>query len=60
MNYVSSDIRAYHLGLFVFFPGVFLNSRVTDWSLSCCDHGLDLVGFVSNETYAPVCGPGTS
>ena len=35
---VSCDIYAcYHLGLFVFFPGVFLNSH---WSLSC-DHGLD-------------------
>ena len=29
MNCVSCDIRVYHLGLFVFFPGVFLSSRVT-------------------------------
>ena len=29
MNYVSCDICVYHLGLFVFFPGVFLSSRVT-------------------------------
>ena len=29
MNCVSCDICVYHLGLFVFFPGVFLSSRVT-------------------------------
>ena len=29
MNCVSCDICVYHLGLFVFFPGVFLGSRVT-------------------------------
>ena len=29
MDCVSCDICVYHLGLFVFFPGVFLNSRVT-------------------------------
>ena len=29
MNCVSRDICVYHLGLFVFFPGVFLSSRVT-------------------------------
>ena len=29
MNSVSCDICVYHLGLFVFFPGVFLSSRVT-------------------------------
>ena len=29
MNCVSCDISAYHLGLFVFLPGVFLSSRVT-------------------------------
>ena len=29
MNYVSCDICVYHLGLFVFFNGVFLSSRVT-------------------------------
>ena len=29
MNCVSCDICVYHLGLFVFFPRVFLRSRVT-------------------------------
>ena len=29
MNCVSCDICVYHLWLFVFFPGVFLSSRVT-------------------------------
>ena len=29
MNCVSCDICVYHLGLCVFFPGVFLSSRVT-------------------------------
>ena len=29
MKCVSCDICVYHLGLFVFFPGVFLSSRVT-------------------------------
>ena len=29
MNCVSCDICVYHLGLFVFFPRVFLSSRVT-------------------------------
>ena len=29
MNCVSCDTCVYHLGLFVFFPGVFLSSRVT-------------------------------
>ena len=29
MNCVSCDICVYHLGLFVFFRGVFLSSRVT-------------------------------
>ena len=29
MNCVSCEICVYHLGLFVFFPGVFLRSRVT-------------------------------
>ena len=29
MNFVSCDICVYHLGLFVFFPGVFLGPRVT-------------------------------
>ena len=29
INCVSCDISVYHLGLFVFFPGVFLSSRVT-------------------------------
>ena len=29
MNCVSCDICVYHLGLFAFFPGVFLSSRVT-------------------------------
>ena len=29
MNCVSCDICVCHLGLFVFFPGIFLSSRVT-------------------------------
>ena len=29
MNCVGCDICVYHLGLCVFFPGVFLSSRVT-------------------------------
>ena len=29
MNCVSCDICVFHLGLFVFFPRVFLSSRVT-------------------------------
>ena len=29
MNCASCDICVYHLGLFAFFPGVFLSSRVT-------------------------------
>ena len=29
MHCVSCDICVYHLGLFLFFPGVFLSSRVT-------------------------------
>ena len=40
MNCVSCDICVYHLGLFVFFSGVLLSSRVTGACLSC-DHGLD-------------------
>ncbi len=32
MNCVSCDLCVYHLGLFVFFPTVFLCSRVTGTS----------------------------
>ena len=46
MNCVSCDIRAYHLVLFVFFPGVFLSSRVT----GACSVTTDLIVRVNVRT----------
>ena len=46
MNCVSCDIYVYHLGLFVFFPGVFLSSRVT----GACPVTTDLIMRVNVRT----------
>ena len=46
MNCVSCDICVYHLGLFVFFPGVFLSSRVT----GTCPVTTDLIMRVNVRT----------
>ena len=46
MNCVSCDICVYHLGLFVFFPGVFPNSRVT----RACPVTTDLIMRVNVRT----------
>ena len=42
----SCDICVYHLGLFVFFPGVFLSSRVT----GACPVTTDLIMRVNVRT----------
>ena len=46
MNFVSCDICVYHLGLFVFFPRVFLSSRVT----GACPVTTDLIIRVNVRT----------
>ena len=46
MNCVSCDICVYHLGLFVFFSGVFLSSRVT----GACPVTTDLIMRVNVRT----------
>ena len=46
MDCVSCDICVYHLGLFVFFPGVFLSSRVT----GACPVTTDLIMRVNLRT----------
>ena len=46
MNCVSCDICVYHLGLFVFFPRVFLSSRVT----RACPVTTDLIMRVNVRT----------
>ena len=46
MNYVSCDICVYHLGSCVFFPGVFLSSRVT----GACPVTTDLIMRVNVRT----------
>ena len=46
MTCVSCDICVYHLGLFVFFPGVFLSSRVT----GACPVATDLIMRVNVRT----------
>ena len=46
MNCVSCDICVYHLGLCVFFPGVFLSSRVT----RACPVTTDLIMRVNVRT----------
>ena len=46
MNWVSCDICVYHLGLCVFFPGVFLSSRVT----GACPVTTDLIMRVNVRT----------
>ena len=46
MNCVSCDICVYHLGLSVFFPGVFLSSRVT----GACPVTTDLIMRVNVKT----------
>ena len=46
MNCVSCDICVYHLGLRVFFPGVFLSSRVT----GACPVTTDLIMRVNVRT----------
>ena len=46
MNCVSCDICVYHHGLCVFFPGVFLGSRVT----GACPVTTDLIMRVSVRT----------
>ena len=50
MNCVSCDICVYHLGLFVFFPGVFLSSRVT----GACPVTTDLIMRVNVRTTTTV------
>ena len=46
MNCVSCDICVYHLGLFVFFPRVFLSFRVT----GACPVTTDLIMRVNVRT----------
>ena len=46
MNCVGCGICGYHLGLFVFFPGVFLSSRVT----GACPVTTDLIMRVNVRT----------
>ena len=46
MNCVNCDICVYHLGLFVFFPGVFLSSRV----IRACSVTTDLIMRVHVRT----------
>ena len=46
MNCVICDICVYHLGLFVFFPGVFFSSRVT----GACPVNTDLMMQVNVRT----------
>ena len=46
MNCVSCDTCVYHLGLCVFFPGVFLSSRVT----GACPVTTDLIMRVNVKT----------
>ena len=46
MNCVSCDICVYHVGLFVFFPRVFLSSRVTE----VCPVTTDLIMRVNVRT----------
>ena len=46
MNCVSCDVFVYHLGLFVFFPEVFLSSRVT----GACPVTTDLIMRVNVRT----------
>ena len=46
MGCVSCDICVYHLGLCVFFPGVFLSSRVT----GACPVTTDLIMRVNVRT----------
>ena len=46
MNCVSYNICVYNLGLFVFFPGVFLSSRVT----GACPVTTDLIMRVNVRT----------
>ena len=46
MNCVGYDICVYHLRLFVFFPGVFLSSRVT----RACPVTTDLIMRVNVRT----------
>ena len=50
MNCVSCDLCVYHLGLFVFFPRVFLCSRVTGTSPITTD----LIVRVSVRSILPV------
>ena len=49
MYCVSCDICVYHLGLCVFFPGVFLSSRVT----GACPVTTDLIMRVNVRTTTP-------
>ena len=56
---VSCDICVYHLGLCVFFPGVFLSSRVT----GACPVTTDLIMRVNvrtTTTRGPLLLPGTA
>ena len=46
MNCVRCDICVYHLGLFVFFPRVFLSSRVT----GACPVTMDVITRVNVRT----------
>ena len=46
MNCVSCDMCVYHLGLCVYFPGVFLSSRVT----GACPVTTDLIMRVNVRT----------
>ena len=52
MNCVSCDICVYHLGLCVFFPGVFLSSRVT----GACPVTTDLIMRVNVRTTTTIRG----
>ena len=52
MNCVSCDICVYHLGLFVFFPRLFLSSRVT----GACPVTTDLIMRVNVRTTTTTSG----
>ena len=56
MNCVSCDICVYHLGLCVFFPGVFLSSRLT----GACPVTTDLIMRVNVRTTTTTTIPGIS
>ena len=56
MTCISCDICVYHVELFVFFPGVFLSSRVT----GACPVTTDLIMRVNMRTTTTILNKDTS